>query len=106
MWGRWFVAMSSTKARVSSSLRMRRYIQRRKTTNCTSDVRASGHALASRNLRSWGTESRRTRKQRRKETRGKETRGKEMKTRSTFQHEENTSAVGAVEASQGGRPAW
>src|SRR6267378_3254015 len=35
MCGRWLVAMSRTKARVISSLRMRRCSQRRKMTNCT-----------------------------------------------------------------------
>src|SRR5690349_14446751 len=34
MCGRWFVAMSRTKARMISSLRMRRCIQRRNKTNC------------------------------------------------------------------------
>src|SRR6266853_4353056 len=35
MCGRWLVAMSRTKERVISSLRMRRCSQRRKMTNCT-----------------------------------------------------------------------
>src|SRR6266436_4671152 len=36
MCGKWFVAMSRTKARTISSLRMRRCNQRRNKTNCTS----------------------------------------------------------------------
>src|SRR5580765_3746081 len=35
MCGRWFVAMSCTKARTISSLRMRRCSQRKNRTNCT-----------------------------------------------------------------------
>src|SRR3984957_14252315 len=51
MCGRWLVAISSTKVRVISSLRTRRYSQRKNKIHCTNEVMANVDECGSSRLR-------------------------------------------------------